>query len=81
MQGVPIEKAVEVGLTVHKPEEARQSMRERMDAVRKNIGVGDSLWERWRTWIQNDEMGRRKRVSFMATYMQMAKKALQVVEA
>ena len=47
-----------------------------MDAVRKNIGVGDSLWERWRTWIQNDEMGRRKRVSFMVTYMQMAEKAL-----
>ena len=30
---VPIEKAMEVGLTVHKLEEARQSMRERMDAV------------------------------------------------
>ena len=72
---------MEVGLTVHKLEEARQSMRERMDAVRKNIGVGDSLWERWQTWIQNDEMGRRKRVSFMVTYMQMVKKALQVVEA
>jgi macrolide phosphotransferase len=67
LHGVPIEKAMEVGLTVHKLEEARQSMRERMDTVRKNIVVGDSLWERWRTWIQNDEMGRRKRVSFMAT--------------
>jgi macrolide phosphotransferase len=51
LHSVPIEKAMEVGLTVHKLEEARQSMKERMDAVRKNIGVGDSLWERWQTWI------------------------------
>ncbi|MFZ0447556.1 MAG: macrolide 2'-phosphotransferase, partial [Bacillus sp. (in: firmicutes)] len=40
LHSVPIEKAMEVGLTAHKLEEARQSMRERMDAVRKNIGVG-----------------------------------------
>ena len=35
-------------------------MKERMDAIRENIGVGDSLWERWQTWIQNDEMWPKK---------------------
>ncbi|MED4402004.1 macrolide 2'-phosphotransferase [Metabacillus fastidiosus] len=57
---VAIEKVKGVGLTVHTPEEARQSMKERMDAVREEIGVGDSLWTRWQTWIKNDEMWPKK---------------------
>ncbi|GIO24790.1 macrolide 2'-phosphotransferase [Oceanobacillus sp. J11TS1] len=56
LHNVPIEKAMEVGLTLHTPEEARRSMKDRMDAVREEIGVGDSLWDRWQSWIQNDEM-------------------------
>lgn len=56
LHNVPKEKAIEAGLTVHTPEEARQSMKERMNAVREKIGVGDSLWNRWQVWIQNDEM-------------------------
>jgi macrolide phosphotransferase len=60
LHNVPKEKAMEVGLTVHNPEEARRSMKERMDAVRENIGVGDLLWDRYQTWIQNDEMWPKK---------------------
>lgn len=56
LHNVSKEKAMAVGLTVHTPEEARQSMKERMNTVREKIGVGDSLWNRWQTWIQNDEM-------------------------
>lgn len=38
LHNVPIEKAMNVGLTVHTPEEARESMKERMNAVReKNL--------------------------------------------
>ncbi|GKU84392.1 macrolide 2'-phosphotransferase [Niallia sp. NCCP-28] len=56
LHNVSKEKTLEAGLTVHTPEEARQSMEERMNAVREKIGVGDALWTRWQTWIQNDEM-------------------------
>ncbi|MDF2859041.1 MAG: macrolide 2-phosphotransferase [Neobacillus sp.] len=56
LHSIPKEKAVEAGLTVHTPEEARQSMKERMGAVKEKIGVGTSLWNRWQAWIQNDEM-------------------------
>jgi macrolide phosphotransferase len=57
---VSIEKAIEAGLTVHTPEQARQSMKERMDAVKEKVGVGDSLWNRWQTWMKNDEMWPKK---------------------
>lgn len=60
LHNVPIEKAMKIGLTVHTPEEARQSMKKRMDVVREKIGVGDPLWERWQSWIQNNEMWPKK---------------------
>ncbi|MGG0848332.1 macrolide 2'-phosphotransferase [Peribacillus simplex] len=56
LHNVPIEKAMNVGLTVHTPEEARESMKERMNAVREEFGVGDTLWTRWQQWLQNNEM-------------------------
>lgn len=57
---VPIENAKNAGLTVHTPEEARQSMKERMDAVKAKIGVGETLWARWQSWIQTDDMWPKK---------------------
>lgn len=56
LHSVPKDKAAEAGLTVHTPDEARQSMKERMNVVKEKIGVGASLWERWQNWLQNDEM-------------------------
>lgn len=56
LHNVPKEKALAAGLTVHTPEEAKQSMEERMKAVKEKIGVAESLWTRWQAWIQNDEM-------------------------
>ena len=60
LHAIPVEKAVEAGLTVHTPEEARQSMKDRMDAVRAKFGVGDTLWNRWQTWLKDDEMWPKK---------------------
>lgn len=60
LHNVPVEKALEAGLTVHTPEVARKSMKERMDAVKEKIGVGDSLWNRWQTWLKDDEMWPKK---------------------
>lgn len=60
LHNVSAEKALEAGLTVHTPAEARQSMKERMDAVKEKIGVGELLWNRWQTWIKDDEMWPKK---------------------
>ena len=56
LHSIPKEKALAAGLVVHTPEEARQSMRERMDSVKAKFGVGDSLWSRWQAWLEDDEM-------------------------
>ncbi|MEQ2526741.1 Mph(B) family macrolide 2'-phosphotransferase [Robertmurraya yapensis] len=56
LHNVPQEKALAAGLTVHTAEEARRSMKERMDAVKEKVGVGDELWNRWQTWLKNDQI-------------------------
>ncbi|MDQ0233487.1 macrolide phosphotransferase [Metabacillus malikii] len=50
------EEIKNAGLTVHTAEEARQSMKTRMEKVKQTFGVGDSLWNRWETWLQNDSL-------------------------
>lgn len=56
LHSISKEKAAEAGLVVHTPEEARQSMKERMDAVKTTFGVGESLWNRWQVWLNDDEL-------------------------
>lgn len=53
---VPMEKAVKAGLMVQTADEARKSMIERMEKVKKRFSVGESLWNRWQKWVNNDEM-------------------------
>lgn len=60
LHNVPQEKAIAAGLTVHTAEEARKSMKERMDAVKEKVGVGDELWNRWQTWLKNDQIWPKK---------------------
>ncbi|MBE6068189.1 MAG: Mph(B) family macrolide 2'-phosphotransferase [Clostridium lundense] len=60
LHGIPKDKVVEAGLTVHTSEEVRQSMRERMHVVRAKFGVGESLWNRWQTWLNDDEVWPKK---------------------
>lgn len=56
LHSIPKDKVAEAGLMVHTAKEARQSMKERMDAVKAKFGVGESLWNRWQTWLNDDEM-------------------------
>ncbi|TSB45553.1 macrolide 2'-phosphotransferase [Alkalicoccobacillus porphyridii] len=56
LHSVSAQKVKMAGLTVHSAEEARQSMKDRMNAVKNKLGVGDALWERWQLWVENDEM-------------------------
>ncbi|MFD2043248.1 macrolide 2'-phosphotransferase [Ornithinibacillus salinisoli] len=44
------------GLSVTGPREVREFMKERMEKVKKEFGVGEELWERWQKWLANDEL-------------------------
>lgn len=56
LHGIPKDRVVEAGLRVQTSEEVRQLMKERMDAVKTKFGVGESLWDRWQTWLNDDEL-------------------------
>lgn len=56
LHSVPSEKAADLGIAVHTAEEARLSMKQRMDEVRTKFGVSEKLWSRWQTWIDDDNM-------------------------
>lgn len=56
LHNLPREKAAALGLVVHTPEEARASMKQRMDAVQAQFGVDEALWHRWQSWLQDDRM-------------------------
>lgn len=60
LHGIPGDKAAEIGLAVQKPEEARWSMKVRMNSVKEKFGVGENLWNRWQAWLNNDEMWPQK---------------------
>lgn len=53
---VSVEKAQVVGLPVKTAEEVRAEMKHRMDAVKREFGVGQTLWERWQSWLYDDEI-------------------------
>lgn len=54
LHGVDHEVARKAGLSVFTPEQARSSMKERMDKVKAAFGVDHALWDRWQTWLDND---------------------------
>jgi macrolide phosphotransferase len=45
-----------VGLPVKTAEEVRVEMKHRMDAVKSEFGVGQTLWKRWQSWLHNDDI-------------------------
>lgn len=60
LHNIPSDEAEKLGLVVHTPEEARMSMKQRMDAVRAKFGVGENLWNRWQAWMNDDDMWPKK---------------------
>jgi macrolide phosphotransferase len=36
--------------------EARAVMKQKMDVVKNEFGVGEELWNRWQSWLQKDEV-------------------------
>jgi macrolide phosphotransferase len=53
---VSVDQAAAAGLPVEAAEEVQASMKRRMDAVKREFGVGEELWNRWQHWLQRDEL-------------------------
>lgn len=47
-------EAAKSGVEVVSPDQVRQSLSERMDKVKKEIGTADDLWKRWQQWLSDD---------------------------
>lgn len=60
LHSISSDKAAEFGLVVQTPQEARMSMKQRMNDVKAKFGVGERLWNRWQTWINDDKMWPKK---------------------
>ncbi len=60
LHSIPSIKAKEAGLEVHTPNEARQSMKKRMDSVKGQFFVREELWKHWQDWINNDDIWPKK---------------------
>ncbi|MCM3361263.1 macrolide 2'-phosphotransferase [Niallia sp. MER TA 168] len=56
LHSIPREKTSEAGVIVQTPEEVKQIMKNRMDAVKEKFGVGEPLWNRWQTWLNDEEI-------------------------
>ncbi|WP_414514692.1 macrolide 2'-phosphotransferase [Nostoc sp. PCC 9305] len=59
---VSIEEARAIGLPIETAEEARAAMKQKMDAVKNEFGVGEELWNRWQSWLQKDEVWAKETV-------------------
>lgn len=53
---ISIERARTSGLPIKTVEDVRVDMKQRMDAVKREFGVDQTLWERWQNWLHNDEI-------------------------
>ncbi|QNO14172.1 phosphotransferase [Alkalicella caledoniensis] len=60
IHSIPVEKAEEAGISIENPDQIRQTMKDRMHAVKEKFGVGENLWNRWQKWLENDEMWPKK---------------------
>jgi macrolide phosphotransferase len=53
---VSIAEAQAIGLPVETAEEAPAVMKQKMDVVKNEFGVGEELWNRWQSWLQKAEL-------------------------
>lgn len=56
LHSISKEKAKEAGLEVYTSEEVRLLMKKRMDDVKAKFGVGETLWNRWQRWLNDDRL-------------------------
>jgi macrolide phosphotransferase len=54
LHGIDPAEAAAAGLKLSSPEEARRAFGDDLDRVKREIGIGESLWRRWRAWLDDD---------------------------
>lgn len=54
LHGVDRDEAIAAGLKVSSPAEARRDFAADLERVKREIGVGEELWRRWNTWLDDD---------------------------
>lgn len=52
---IPVQEVKALGLKSLTPAELRQEVLERLEAVKREVGIGAQLETRWRTWLDNDK--------------------------
>lgn len=54
LHGIHHDLARDAGIRVKQPSEARASLREKMNEVKRVFGVSGALWDRWQKWLADD---------------------------
>ena len=54
LHGIDPAEAAAAGLKVSSPEEARRAFADDLDRVKREVGIGEGLWRRWRAWLDDD---------------------------
>jgi macrolide phosphotransferase len=55
LHGIETALAAAAGLRVSTSEEARRAFTDDLDRVKREIGVSEGLWRRWRSWLDDDK--------------------------
>ncbi|MFQ4136926.1 macrolide 2'-phosphotransferase [Nodosilinea sp. PGN35] len=53
---ISAEQVQAAGLPVKTAQEVRVEMKRRMDAIKEEFGVDQTLWDRWQSWMHSDEI-------------------------
>lgn len=56
LHDIPTIEAEEMGIKSLTPEMARQEMKDKIDFVKKEVGIGTELENRWLKWLDNDKL-------------------------
>lgn len=62
LHGVDAEAVTRLGFQPADQDRVRRTTFEDMSRVQQELGVGDALWRRWQTWIDDDDMWPRRGV-------------------
>jgi macrolide phosphotransferase len=54
LHGIDTVEAAAAGLKISSSEAARRAFADDLDRVRREIGVGEGPWRRWRSWLDDD---------------------------
>lgn len=60
LHAIPKEEVREAGLSIQSAADLKESMKKRIETVRKNYEVNEKLVERWKKWLEDEEIWPKK---------------------